>query len=137
MSNILNSALDFLGLSDSEDETEYLDEEIKPSTRKNKVVSMGYEASQPIVIHLMPNAFEDVRDIADHLQNKMIVTINLTLVDVSISKRIIDFASGAVYALDGGIIKLAEDVYLLTAQGVTLQERGHVTYNGFTGTVGF
>ncbi|SPF56929.1 Cell division protein SepF (fragment) [Candidatus Desulfosporosinus infrequens] len=42
---------------------------------------------------------------------------------MALSKRIFDFASGAVYALDGGVLKLADNVYLLAGQGVTLQER--------------
>jgi len=44
-------------------------------------------------------------------------------VDVALSKRVIDFVSGAVYALDGGVMKLADNVYLLAGQGVALQER--------------
>ena len=62
-------------------------------------------------------------DIAKRLQNKAIVTINVALVDVALRNRIIDFVSGSVYALDGGIMKLADNVYLLADQGVTLQER--------------
>jgi Uncharacterized protein conserved in bacteria len=122
MANILNAALDFMGFLDTEEE----DYEIESSPKKNpkKVVSLLPKTSQQtIVVHVTPQAFDDVMDITKRLQDKNIVTINLALVDTSLSKRIIDFVSGAVYALDGGVIKLADNVYLLAGQGVTLHER--------------
>jgi len=124
MSNMLNTALDFMGFRDI-DETEDDGFEMETISRKNdkKVVSLLSKTSQPTIVHITPKAFDDVMDIAKRLQDKMIVTINLALVDVALSKRIFDFASGAVYALDGGVMKLADNVYLLAGQGVTLQER--------------
>ena len=99
--------------------------EIETMSRKNneKIVSLQPKKSQPTIVHVTPMAFDEVIGISERLQNKTIVTLNLELVDVALSQRIIDFVSGSVYALDGGVMKLADNVYLLASQGVTLQER--------------
>ena len=122
MSKILNTALDFMGFLDT-DEDDGFEIETKSKIDNKKTNSFVPKTSQPIIVHITPNAFDDVMDIAKRLQDKTIVTINLAMVDVALSKRIFDFASGAVYALDGGVLKLADNVYLFAGQGVTLQER--------------
>ena len=122
MSNMLNAALDFMGFRDKDGDDGFEIETMSRENHKN-YVSLPSKTSQPTIVHITPKAFDDVMDIAKRLQDKTIVTINLALVDVALSKRIIDFASGSVYALNGGVMKLAENVYLLAGQGVTLKER--------------
>jgi len=119
VSTILNAALDFMGFLNTDQEDGF---EIETMSRKNnkKTISLAPKTSQPTIVHITPEAFEDVMDIAKSLQDKIIVTMNLALLDVPLSQRIIDFASGAVYALDGGVMKLANNVYLLAGQGVAL-----------------
>ncbi len=94
-----------------------------PRKNHQKIVSLLPKASQPTIVHMTPKAFDEVVDITKSLQNKKIVTINLALVDVALRNRIFDFACGSVYALDGEFMKLADNVYLLAGQGVTLQDR--------------
>jgi len=126
---MLNTALNAMGFLNTEEEEEEDEDddgfEIETMSRKNneKIVSLQPKKSKPTIVHITPAAFDDVMDITKRLQNKTIVTINLELVDVELSQRIIDFVSGSVYALDGGVMKLADNVYLLAGQGVTLQER--------------
>lgn len=79
---------------------------------------------RPTIIHTVPKEFEDVREITQGLQNQAIITVNLGLINDELRKRIIDFVSGAVYALDGSLMKLADKVYLLAPKGVRLQEEG-------------
>ena len=124
MSNILNTALDFMGFLTTEEEDDD-GSKIETTSRKSneKIVSLHPKALQPTIVHITPKAFDDVMGIVKRLQNKTIVTINLELVDVALRNRIIDFASGSVYALDGGVMKIADNVYLLAGRGVTLKER--------------
>lgn len=131
MSNMLNTALDFMGFLDTEEEDGF---EVETVSRKNheKIVSLQSKTSQPTIVHITPKAFDDVMDITKRLQDKTIVTINLALVDVALSRRINDFVNGVVYALGGGVMKLADNVYLLAGQGVKLQER-EITTRGFRG----
>jgi len=111
-----------MGFLDTNEEDGF-ENETKSKIDNKKTISLLPKTSQPIIVHITPKAFDDVMDLVKRLQNKTIVTINLALVDVALSNRIIDFANGAVYALDGGVLKLADNVYLLAGQGVTLQER--------------
>jgi len=120
VSNMLNTALDFMGFLNTDEDDGF---EIETRSKKNnkKNISMVPKMASTI-IHITPKAFEDVIDIVKMLKDNTIVTINLALVDVAISKRIIDFASGAVYALEGGVMKMADNVYLFAGRGVTLQK---------------
>jgi len=98
---------------------------IETLSRKNNenVPLLQPKTSQPSILHITPKVFDEVMDIAKRLQNKTIVTMNLALVDEALRNEILDFASGSVYALDGGVMKLGDNIYLLAGQGVTLQER--------------
>jgi len=118
---MLNTALDFMGFRDTDEDDDFKETITRQDNKK--IVSLLPKTSQPTIVHITPKSFDDVMDITKRLQDKTIVTINLALVEVAVSKRIVDFASGAVYALDGEIMKLAENVYLLAGQGVTLQDR--------------
>jgi len=122
MSKLLNTALDFMGFLNTDEEDGY---KIETMSRRNdeKVVPLQPKTSQPTIVHITPKTFDEVMDIAKRLQNKTIVTMNLTLVDEALRNEILDFASGSVYALDGGVMTLGDNVYLLAGQGVTLQER--------------
>ena len=126
MSNMLNTALDLMGFLTSEEEDDS-GSKIDTMSRKShdKIISLHPKASQlePTIVHMTPKAFDDVMGITKRLQNKTIVTINLESVNVALRNRIYDFVSGSVYALDGGVMKLADNVYLLAGQGVTLKER--------------
>lgn len=124
MSHMLNTALDLMGFLNTEDEEEEDSSEIETIPRKNpaKIVSLVTKASQPTIVHMTPESFEEVKDIVKRLQDKNIVTINLVLVDVALRNRLFDFACGSVYALDGEVMKLGDNVYLLAGQGVSLQE---------------
>ena len=122
MSNILNTALNFMGfLTTEEDDGSNIETMSRKS--KNRIASLNFKTSQPTIVHMTPTAFDEVMDISKVLQDKKIVTINLALLDAALRNQIIDFASGTVYALDGEIMKLADNVYLLASQGVTLKER--------------
>jgi cell division inhibitor SepF len=121
MSKLLNTALNFMGFLNT-DEDGY---EIETMSRKNneKIVQFQPKTSQPTIVHIIPKAFDEVIDITKRLQNKTIVTMNLALLDEALRNEILDFASGSVYALDGGVMKLGDNVYLLASQGAMLQER--------------
>ena len=122
MSNILNTALNFMGFLTTEKEDDGSKIENMPIKKENDFASLHFKTSQPTIVHMTPEAFDEVLEISKSLQDKKIVTINLALVDVALRNQIIDFASGTVYALNGEIMKLAENVYLLAGQGVTVQE---------------
>ena len=73
------------------------------------------------MILLEPRAFSESTQIADHLKKRNTVVINLRRVTSDQAKRIIDFVSGAVYALKGHIEKIGSGIFLCTPNNVNIQ----------------
>ena len=80
-----------------------------------------------------PKSFNDVQDVADKFKDTIPVILNLQAADTDLSKRLIDFASGLTYALDGGMQRIADKVFLLTPQNVEVsaEERARLLEKGF------
>lgn len=78
---------------------------------ENKIVSL-HAASQIKVVIVSPSHFDDAQEICDHLKNKKPVIVNLEDLEKECAQRIIDFLSGALYALDGTIQKVSGAIYL-------------------------
>ena len=76
-------------------------------------------AAAPATVHLViPRSFNDAQQIADKFKESIPVILNLQSSDAELSKRLIDFASGLTYALDGGMQRVADKVFLLTPRNV-------------------
>ena len=87
-----------------------------------------------VQVHLVvPRSFNDAQQIADKFKDSIPVIINLQSSDPDLSKRLIDFASGLTYALDGGMQRIADKVFLLTPRNVEVsaEERAALIENGF------
>ena len=85
-------------------------------------------------VHLViPKSFNDAQDIADKFKDQIPVIVNLQGIDRDLSKRLVDFASGLTYALDGGMQQIAEKVFLLTPRNVEVsaEERARLIEKGF------
>ncbi|HET9074796.1 MAG TPA: cell division protein SepF [Solirubrobacteraceae bacterium] len=80
-----------------------------------------------------PKNFNDVQDVGDKFKASIPVILNLQNADHDLAKRLIDFVSGLTYALDGGMQRIADKVFLLTPEGVQLsaEERASLASNDF------
>ena len=80
-----------------------------------------------------PKNFNDVQDVADKFKDAIPVILNLQGTDTDLSKRLIDFSSGLTYALDGGMQRIADKVFLLTPRNVEVsaEERARLVEKGF------
>ncbi len=80
-----------------------------------------------------PKSFNDVQDVADKFKDAIPVILNLQNTDTDLSKRLIDFSSGLTYALDGGMQRIADKVFLLTPRNVEVsaEERARLVEKGF------
>ena len=97
---------------------------LKPVTRTNGDVR----------VHLVvPKSFNDAQQIADKFKDSIPVILNLQSSDTDLSKRLIDFASGLTYALDGGMQRIADKVFMLTPRNVEIsaEERARLIEKGF------
>jgi cell division inhibitor SepF len=84
-------------------------------------------------VHLvLPRSFNDAQQIADRFKDSVPVILNLQNADNELSKRLIDFASGLTYALDGSMQRGADKVFLLTPRNVELsaEERARALDRG-------
>lgn len=89
---------------------------------------------QPVRVHLvMPKNFNDAQVIADKFKGDIPVILNLQSCETELAKRLIDFASGLTYALDGGMQRVADKVFLLTPKNVEVsaEERQRLLEKGF------
>ena len=85
-------------------------------------------------VHLvMPKNFNDAQVIADKFKTDIPVILNLQSSETELAKRLIDFASGLTYALDGGMQRVADKVFLLTPKNVEVsaEERQRMLEKGF------
>jgi cell division inhibitor SepF len=110
------------------------DESPEPSPRRERSSRLrSVTAPAPAKVHLVaPRAFNDAKQIADRFKAQIPVIINLQSADTELSKRLIDFASGLTYALDGSMQRVADKVFLLTPRDVELsaEERARAMERG-------
>jgi cell division inhibitor SepF len=107
-----------------------------PSERRTRVLRPveGGNGRGEVRVHLViPKSFNDAQDVADKFKDSIPVIINLQGSETDLSKRIIDFASGLTYALDGGMQRIADKVFLLTPRNVEVsaEERARLIEKGF------
>ncbi len=121
-------------LPSTADADEWEPEEAAPPSRRERSSRLrSVSAPAPAKVHLIvPRAFNDAKQIADRFKAQVPVIINLQSADTELSKRLIDFASGLTYALDGSMQRVADKVFLLTPRDVELsaEERARAIERG-------
>ena len=83
-----------------------------------KSKTVNFNQSQMQVVLVKPDRFEDVTSIADHLNAKKTVVLNLEAANRDVSRRIIDFLSGVAYANNGNIRKVANSTFIIVPTDV-------------------
>lgn len=84
------------------------------------VRSIDSARSRPRTMH--PESFTDAKHVADEFKRGAPVVINLQGLERDLVRRLVDFASGICYALDGSMEKLAPQVFLLTPDGLAISD---------------
>ena len=83
-----------------------------PSTGfSGQILNMSASNKQEVVL-FRPGSFNDTSKAADDLRNRKAVIVNMENVDKAMARRVVDFLSGCVYALDGDVKKIAQSAYL-------------------------
>mgnify|MGYP000623956771 CR=1 FL=1 len=125
---LMNKVWDLFGM-DSADQEEYEDENIYDygnneeeeednkklfGRKNNKIVSMPQAQGQAIkMVISQPTTFEQSDEICSFLKEKKSIIVNLEYVNKDVARRIVDFISGGVYALDGYIQKVSNSIFLV------------------------
>ncbi len=135
---IYNKFLDFIGIEEAEDKQEgdlfeedvapekeaasrrrpLLDPEPKKTAREPRLQGGGETVPMPnvaamkmIVYH--PVSYEDAQNIIDNLKSRKPVIVNMEELDVAAAQRILDFISGAIYAINGTIAKISRGIFVV------------------------
>ena len=99
---------------------------------RGRGVTVPASASQRVHL-VIPRSFNDAQSIADKFKESVPVILNLQSADAELAKRLIDFSSGLTYALNGGMQRVADKVFLLTPRNVEVsaEERARMLERGF------
>ncbi len=121
---IINKVGGFFGLGGEENTEADVAVESTPvetsAPKKSKVVNMGASASQMKVVILQPATYSEAQLIVDHLKSRKPVVVNLEKISSEVAVKVINFLSGAVYALDGSMQKVAAGIILITPHNVSI-----------------
>ena len=128
---------------DRRDFDDWTDPEPSEPASSSRTAVMRAERRRPVVaalptpntarVHLVvPRSFNDAQQIADKFKDGIPVILNLQGSDSELAKRLIDFGSGLTYALDGGMQRVADKVFLLTPRNVEVsaEERARMLERG-------
>ncbi|MGI6664253.1 MAG: cell division protein SepF [Christensenellaceae bacterium] len=122
-----------------DDEYDYAEEDEIPeleydepsfSRRRSKVISMPEGGSrtqsyanadmQMKMIIFQPSSYDETQSVIDRLRERKPVIVNLDEIEVAVAQRILDFISGAVYALNGDIKKAARNIFVVAPSNVEI-----------------
>ena len=109
-------------IEDDEDHDDFGFGSIAPATSSSPSVTTGSfngpmlhtpgSTNKQEVVLFRPGSFNDTSKAADDLRNRKAVIVNMENVDKAMARRVVDFLSGCVYALDGDVKKIAQSAYL-------------------------
>ena len=89
------------------------------SVNNDKVVNINPTTPLQVVL-VQPEKFQDASTIADHLRDKRTVVLNLESTNKDVARRMVDFLSGAAYAQEGKVKKVAVATYIITPYNVDI-----------------
>lgn len=124
-SNIVGKFLNFVGLEEVEGEEYEVEEtaaasdweEEVPKRRRGGVVSLPTSRGMRVVV-MHPRTLEDGQAIADQVKGRRPVIVNLDLAEEKAGQRLLNFLSGVAYAVDGGLRKVGDNIFLVTPSNV-------------------
>lgn len=144
MADILNKLFNRLGnfhdeidYEDEYEQADYEDEQIEmieeprqsSGFRKatpGKVVDFKPSGHQQVVI-MQPSDIESAQQAADHIRAGKTVICNIEKVDTKVAQRVIDFITGAAYALDGKVMPVSSVIFVVAPRNTALVEGGIVS----------
>ncbi len=109
----------FLGFTEEVDENGTEGAEGAVPARRSPVFSLHAQRQWEIVV-IEPRSLEDARRGADFVKARRPVFVNLQGVEPDLARRIVDFLSGATYALDGHLQRVGEEMFLFTPSNVAI-----------------
>lgn len=122
---VMDRLLGLMGYEDAEEEIEETEEEyieVEESSDRGKrapVVNLHTQKQMRIVVK-EPSAYDEAQDIVDHIKNRRPVVLNLEGTDGDTARRLVDFLSGATYALGGHMQKVNPGIFLFAPSNIEI-----------------
>lgn len=126
---LLDKMLNFMGFEEEaiEEEGKKVHEELreeqpwlkKKEKDKGAVISMHAQRQVRVVV-VDPRTFDETKSITDNLKNRRPVIINLEQAEADLAQRVIDFVSGATYALNGSMQKVGNGIFLFVPNNMDI-----------------
>jgi cell division inhibitor SepF len=130
----VDKVLGFMGFEDEQTQDQgslrETEREVQDSRKKGATVVNLHTQRNVRVVVVEPSAFDDVQEITDHLKNRKPVIVNLEKVDNDLARRIVDFLSGAVYAVSGAMQKVGGGIFLFVPSNVDIDSEIKETERG-------
>ncbi|MGF7185041.1 cell division inhibitor SepF [Desulfitispora alkaliphila] len=125
---VVNKVLHFLGFErENEREREEIDwqqddfiEEKNIETIKKAPIVGLPTAKQNKIVVLSPISYEEAKGMSDHLKGKKQIIVNFEKTDQEDAQRIVDFLSGVTYAMNGGMQKVGQNIFLFTPSNTVI-----------------
>lgn len=122
-----NSLLNWLGYGPQEDQPEGFlrdreTEQQPPAGSRGKLYSLPSSRGNTQLIITSPRSYEQAVELADNIKNYRSVIVNLESVTAPEAQRIVDFISGATYALNGQTRRITSGIFLFTSSNINLRD---------------
>ena len=124
---LMDKVLSIIGFPEEEEESVKAPEISSPREFKSQTKSIQRAelaavpaARQSQIVSTQPRSFNDVQIIADHLKGGQPVIVNLSQVQPEEAQRILDYASGVAFALNGSAKKVNGEIFLFVPSGVDI-----------------
>lgn len=125
---VMGKFLNFVGLEEIEDDESDVQadqprrspqewEDEVPKRKRTGLVSLPQSRNMRVVV-MHPRTLEEGQAIADQVKGRRPVIVNLDLAEERSGQRLLNFLSGVAYALDGGLRKVGENIFLITPSNV-------------------
>ncbi|KRL99923.1 cell division protein SepF [Liquorilactobacillus satsumensis] len=122
----------FFGMADEEDyQEEFPNKESEPTSnfsQSQKVVSLNGKRQEMVekkIALFEPRIYSDVKTIATRLLNEQAAVINFQRMDDEQARRVVDFLTGTVFAIEGEIQRVGDNIFLCTPRNFVVE--GNVT----------
>lgn len=149
---VLDKFKDLVGIEEY-DEDDITDEEMEEASSQlqrrrvdNRPSSSGYQRNREKVVDmynqksdamkmivLEPKSFEECPKLVDSLKQNKPVILNLENMEAETARKIFDFLSGATYALNGNVQKVAENIFIFAPESVDISAAAEGGGFNFTG----
>ncbi|MEW6572683.1 MAG: cell division protein SepF [Bacillota bacterium] len=128
---LVEKVLGFIGFEDEtyEEQVQAEPQDAFLRGKRGAVVSLHTQRQMRVMVS-EPRSFDDAQEIADHLRNRRPVIVNLERIETELARRVVDFVSGAAYALSGSVQKVGGGIFLFAPNNVDIASEGKESEKG-------